>query len=137
MSRGPYRKLLFALAAEGHDLSQPVDLKNHWARHGTNKFVTKFQLGINNLKHDREMLNLCGFVKHSTDTTRCFQGSCSFGSGDLLIEVSDLQADDGLEETGSVVAAWEICMLQHLLGDFTVELGGDVAQMAFYIDELV
>ncbi|KAK4422481.1 protein BASIC PENTACYSTEINE7 [Sesamum alatum] len=40
MSRGPYRKLLFALAAEGHDLSQPVDLKNHWARHGTNKFVT-------------------------------------------------------------------------------------------------
>ncbi|KAI3453861.1 hypothetical protein Pfo_010524 [Paulownia fortunei] len=40
MSRGPYRKLLCTLAAEGCNLSQPVDLKNHWAKHGTNKFVT-------------------------------------------------------------------------------------------------
>ncbi|KAL6955729.1 hypothetical protein U1Q18_021587 [Sarracenia purpurea var. burkii] len=40
MSSGAYEKLLFRLAAEGHDLSQPVDLKDHWARHGTNKFVT-------------------------------------------------------------------------------------------------
>ncbi|MBA0669905.1 hypothetical protein Goklo_007507 [Gossypium klotzschianum] len=26
--------------SEGHDLSQPVDLKDHCARHGTNNFVT-------------------------------------------------------------------------------------------------
>ncbi|KAJ0970871.1 hypothetical protein J5N97_018830 [Dioscorea zingiberensis] len=40
MSIGAYGKLLQKLAAEGHDLSFAVDLKNHWARHGTNKFVT-------------------------------------------------------------------------------------------------
>ncbi|XP_019056258.1 PREDICTED: protein BASIC PENTACYSTEINE7-like isoform X1 [Tarenaya hassleriana] len=40
MSNGAYVKLLLRLAGEGHDLSRPVDLKNHWARHGTNKFVT-------------------------------------------------------------------------------------------------
>ncbi|PIN20126.1 hypothetical protein CDL12_07183 [Handroanthus impetiginosus] len=40
MSRGPYRKLLYTLAIGGRDLSQPVDLKNHWAKHGTNMFVT-------------------------------------------------------------------------------------------------
>lgn len=40
MSIGVYRKLLQRLAAEGHDLSYAVDLKDHWARHGTNKFVT-------------------------------------------------------------------------------------------------
>lgn len=39
MSSGAYVKLLLKLAAEGHDLSHPVDLKDHWARHGTNKFV--------------------------------------------------------------------------------------------------
>lgn len=40
MSNGAYVKLLLRLAAEGYDLNHPVDLKNHWARHGTNKFVT-------------------------------------------------------------------------------------------------
>ncbi|KAL3500057.1 hypothetical protein ACH5RR_039150 [Cinchona calisaya] len=40
MSHGAYTKLLCRFAAEGRDLSQPVDLKNHWAKHGTNKFVT-------------------------------------------------------------------------------------------------
>ncbi|XP_072987073.1 protein BASIC PENTACYSTEINE7-like [Typha latifolia] len=40
MSIGAYGKLLQRLAAEGHDLSYAVDLKDHWARHGTNKFVT-------------------------------------------------------------------------------------------------
>lgn len=40
MSCGPYRKLLYKLAAEGFNLSQPIDLKDHWAKHGTNKFVT-------------------------------------------------------------------------------------------------
>lgn len=40
MSKGAYSKLLVKLATEGHDLSCSVDLKDHWARHGTNKFVT-------------------------------------------------------------------------------------------------
>lgn len=40
MSNGAYVKLLQRLEAEGYDLSNPVDLKHHWARHGTNKFVT-------------------------------------------------------------------------------------------------
>ncbi|EOA27838.1 hypothetical protein CARUB_v10023994mg [Capsella rubella] len=40
MSNGAYVKLLVRLAGEGYNLSHPVDLKNHWARHGTNKFVT-------------------------------------------------------------------------------------------------
>ncbi|GMH22579.1 hypothetical protein Nepgr_024422 [Nepenthes gracilis] len=39
MSHGAFEKLLQRLAAEGHDLSCPIDLKEHWARHGTNKFV--------------------------------------------------------------------------------------------------
>lgn len=39
MSNGAYGKLLLRLAAKGHDLTHPVDLKDHWARHGTNKFV--------------------------------------------------------------------------------------------------
>ena len=40
MSHGAYDKLLQRLAAEGYDLSHPLDLKDHWAKHGTNKFVT-------------------------------------------------------------------------------------------------
>ncbi|KAJ8426755.1 hypothetical protein Cgig2_029424 [Carnegiea gigantea] len=40
MSHGVYDKLLQRLAAEGYDLSHPIDLKDHWAKHGTNKFVT-------------------------------------------------------------------------------------------------
>ncbi|KAL5724691.1 hypothetical protein ACHQM5_007917 [Ranunculus cassubicifolius] len=40
MSNGAYGKLLQRLAAEGYDLSDAVDLKDHWAKHGTNKFVT-------------------------------------------------------------------------------------------------
>lgn len=40
MSHGAYDKLLQRLAAEGYDLTLPIDLKDHWAKHGTNKFVT-------------------------------------------------------------------------------------------------
>ncbi|CAL5332141.1 unnamed protein product [Camellia sinensis] len=40
MSSGAYGKLLCRLAAEGRDLSHPLDLKDHWARLGTKKFVT-------------------------------------------------------------------------------------------------
>ncbi|KAL9246972.1 hypothetical protein vseg_020449 [Gypsophila vaccaria] len=39
MSHGAFVKLLQRLASEGYDLSTPIDLKDHWARHGTNKFV--------------------------------------------------------------------------------------------------
>lgn len=40
MSGGAFSKLLSRLSAEGHDLSNPVDLKDHWAKHGTNRYIT-------------------------------------------------------------------------------------------------
>ncbi|KAG2325456.1 hypothetical protein Bca4012_039983 [Brassica carinata] len=41
MSGSAFNKLLSRLAAEGHhDLSNPVDLKDHWAKHGTNRYTT-------------------------------------------------------------------------------------------------
>ncbi|CAN0890453.1 Protein BASIC PENTACYSTEINE4 [Linum grandiflorum] len=40
MSGSVFTKLLSRLAAEGHDLSIPVDLKIYWARHGTNRYIT-------------------------------------------------------------------------------------------------
>ncbi|KAG0498745.1 hypothetical protein HPP92_003436 [Vanilla planifolia] len=40
MSGGAFIKLLSRLAAEGHDLSAPLDLKDHWAKHGTNRYIT-------------------------------------------------------------------------------------------------
>lgn len=40
MSGSAFNKLLSRLAAEGHDLSHPVDLKDHWAKHGTNRYIT-------------------------------------------------------------------------------------------------
>ncbi|XP_052190904.1 protein BASIC PENTACYSTEINE6-like isoform X2 [Diospyros lotus] len=38
MSGSAFVKLLNRLAAEGHDLSASLDLKNHWAKHGTNQY---------------------------------------------------------------------------------------------------
>ncbi|KAK9285106.1 hypothetical protein L1049_024291 [Liquidambar formosana] len=40
MSGSAFNKLLSRLAAEGHDLSAPLDLKDHWAKHGTNRYIT-------------------------------------------------------------------------------------------------
>ncbi|XP_010554362.1 PREDICTED: protein BASIC PENTACYSTEINE2-like isoform X2 [Tarenaya hassleriana] len=40
MSQGAFKKVLEKLAAEGYNFANPIDLKSHWARHGTNKFVT-------------------------------------------------------------------------------------------------
>lgn len=40
MSGSVFTKLLSRLAADGCDLSVPVDLKDHWAKHGTNRYVT-------------------------------------------------------------------------------------------------
>ncbi|GLU04545.1 hypothetical protein SLE2022_216840 [Rubroshorea leprosula] len=40
MSGSAFNKLLSRLAAAGHDLSNPVDLKDHWAKHGTNRYIT-------------------------------------------------------------------------------------------------
>ncbi|PIA56007.1 hypothetical protein AQUCO_00700374v1 [Aquilegia coerulea] len=40
MSGSAFTKLLSRLAIEGYDLSVPVDLKDHWARHGTNRYIT-------------------------------------------------------------------------------------------------
>lgn len=35
-----FTRLLSRLAAQGHDLSMPLDLKNYWAKHGTNRYIT-------------------------------------------------------------------------------------------------
>ncbi|XP_022896743.1 protein BASIC PENTACYSTEINE4-like [Olea europaea var. sylvestris] len=40
MSAGVFSRLLTRLAAEGHDLSVPLDLKDYWAKHGTNRYIT-------------------------------------------------------------------------------------------------
>ncbi|CAI9110907.1 OLC1v1011008C1 [Oldenlandia corymbosa var. corymbosa] len=41
MSGSAFSKLLNRLAAEGQDLySAPLDLKDHWAKHGTNRYST-------------------------------------------------------------------------------------------------
>lgn len=40
MSGSAFNKLLSRLASEGHDLSHPIDLRDHWAKHGTNRYIT-------------------------------------------------------------------------------------------------
>ncbi|KAK6143383.1 hypothetical protein DH2020_023731 [Rehmannia glutinosa] len=40
MSGSVFSRLLTRLAAAGHDLSVPLDLKNYWAKHGTNRYIT-------------------------------------------------------------------------------------------------
>ncbi|MCO5563601.1 hypothetical protein L7F22_017248 [Adiantum nelumboides] len=40
MSAGAFQKLVKRLTQEGADLSQPIDLKNYWAKHGTNRYIT-------------------------------------------------------------------------------------------------
>ncbi|KAG2319018.1 hypothetical protein Bca4012_054719 [Brassica carinata] len=40
MSGSVFSRLLSRLAGEGQDLSSPVDLKDYWARHGTNRYIT-------------------------------------------------------------------------------------------------
>ncbi|XP_009627340.1 protein BASIC PENTACYSTEINE4-like isoform X2 [Nicotiana tabacum] len=40
MSGSVFSRLLTRLAAVGHDLSLPIDLKTYWAKHGTNRYIT-------------------------------------------------------------------------------------------------
>jgi hypothetical protein len=40
MSGSVFIRLLSRFASEGHDLSIPLDLKDYWARHGTNRYIT-------------------------------------------------------------------------------------------------
>ncbi|GFY94432.1 basic pentacysteine 5 [Actinidia rufa] len=40
MSGSVFSRLLSRLAVDGYDLSLPVDLKNYWAKHGTNRYIT-------------------------------------------------------------------------------------------------
>lgn len=40
MSGSVFTRLLSRLVLEGHDLSIPLDLKEYWARHGTNRYIT-------------------------------------------------------------------------------------------------
>lgn len=79
-------------------------------------------LGFNTFRH---LLGLCGLQCFSPD------------SNNLLIEISDLQPHYSLEEPCSIVAAREVRKFQHLLSDFSIEFGGEVAQMAFYINKLI
>ncbi|KAH7285136.1 hypothetical protein KP509_33G015100 [Ceratopteris richardii] len=39
MSGGAFKKLLEKLAGQGVDITQPIDLKDHWAKHGTNRYI--------------------------------------------------------------------------------------------------
>ena len=56
---------------------------------------------------------------------------------DALIHLSNLEANEGLEKTSSVVGARESAVLEHLLCNFTIELGRGVAEVALHIDELL
>nr|GMD89472.1 protein BASIC PENTACYSTEINE2-like [Ipomoea batatas] len=40
MSQGAFKMVLEKLAGEGYNFTNPIDLRTHWAKHGTNKFVT-------------------------------------------------------------------------------------------------
>ncbi|KAL7082815.1 hypothetical protein ACP275_14G125500 [Erythranthe tilingii] len=40
MSGSVFSRLLTRLGTGGHDLSIPLDLKNYWAKHGTNRYIT-------------------------------------------------------------------------------------------------
>ncbi|KAF5727181.1 GAGA-binding transcriptional activator [Tripterygium wilfordii] len=40
MSGSVFTRLLTRTAANGCDLSQPLDLKEYWAKHGTNRYIT-------------------------------------------------------------------------------------------------
>jgi hypothetical protein len=40
MSGGAFKKLLGRLQTIGVDTTKPIDLKDHWAKHGTNRYVT-------------------------------------------------------------------------------------------------
>ncbi|KAI5059878.1 hypothetical protein GOP47_0024298 [Adiantum capillus-veneris] len=40
MSGSAFKKLLERLAADGVDISVSIDLKNYWAKHGTNRYAT-------------------------------------------------------------------------------------------------
>lgn len=40
MSQGAFKKVLEKLASEGYNFVNAIDLRAHWAKHGTNKFVT-------------------------------------------------------------------------------------------------
>ena len=56
---------------------------------------------------------------------------------ELLVHLTDLQADHCLEETSAVLGPREGGVLQHLLGDLAVELGRGVTEVALNIDELL
>ncbi|XP_047323906.1 protein BASIC PENTACYSTEINE4 isoform X2 [Impatiens glandulifera] len=40
MSGSVFARLISRLAVDGHDLSMPIDLKDFWAKHGTNRYIT-------------------------------------------------------------------------------------------------
>lgn len=64
-------------------------------------------------------------------------GSHDLLLGDALIYITHLQANQGLEQTGTVIGAREGAVLQHLLSDFAIELSAGVGKVALHVDELL
>lgn len=54
-----------------------------------------------------------------------------------LVDFPDLEADNGLEQTGTISRAGELGVLEHLLCDLSIELGAGVAEVALNIYELL
>ena len=54
-----------------------------------------------------------------------------------LVELAHLEAAEGLEEAGAVVGARAVLVLEHLLGDLAIELGGGVGEVGLDVDELL
>lgn len=56
---------------------------------------------------------------------------------DLLVQLSQLEGNESLQEAGSVVGSRGVAELQDVLSQLSVELGSDVAQVALHVDELL
>ena len=61
-------------------------------------------------------------TKRERDDRGDLGGNDNLLLGDALIELTHLEAAEGLEEAGTVVGAGAVLVLEHLLSDLTVEL---------------
>jgi hypothetical protein len=56
--------------------------------------------------------------------------------GNALISLTDLQSNNSLEKTGTVVRSRSRGHLQHLLSDLSIEFRAGVTEVRLHIDEL-
>merc|ERR1712054_156514 len=68
--------------------------------------------------------------KTSAGVDRDAVAHCRLLGPDTLGDLANLEADEGLEQTGTVHAPREAFVRQHLLGHLTVFLGASVGQLA-------